>query len=171
LIKLPIQITGEDGFLRALLLTQGFTAPENVQRIVLDLDAAHSFASVATLKELFKHEKWLVSSSIVNMLLFDRFWKECAINRSAMTLMKNWDESDPEWLPRYVKTQVHERGWRLLPRNWWTRRWSNLRPFPRRQRLRRLPVAAIATMMDVLIFIAAIRDVRLGRAFRYWGRK
>src|SRR5664280_2002484 len=36
LIKLPIEVVCEDGFLRALLLTQGFTAPENRRRIVLD---------------------------------------------------------------------------------------------------------------------------------------
>ena len=171
LITLPIDLPVEDGFLRALLLTHGFTRSENVQRIVLDSAAAHCFASVASVRELFKHEKWLVSSSIINMLLFERFAMECAADRSAMTLMKQWQEQDPEWLPRYVQHRVQERGWRLLPRAWWIRRWSRLRLLPLGQRLRQLPVAVIASTMDVLIFIAAIRDVRLGRAFRYWGRK
>lgn len=171
LITLPIQISCEDGFLRALLLTHGFTKPENLRRIILDSDAAHKFASVATLRELFEHEKWIVSGSIINMLLFERFLKECAADRTAMMQMKKWQEQDPEWLPQYIQRQVQEKGWHLLPRSWWTRRWSRLYPLPIGHKLRRIPAAVIATGMDMLVFITAIRDVRCGRAFRYWGRK
>ncbi len=169
-IKLPVEITCEDGFLRALLLSQGFTAPENPRRIVLDSSVAHSFTSVASLRELFKHEVWIVAGSIVNMLLFEHFAAECAPDRNAMTLMNYWQEHDPKWLPRYIETQVQERGWRLLPRSWWTRRWSRWRQLPLSRRLRRFPVAVIATAMDTLIFIAAIRNVHCGSAFRYWDR-
>ena len=42
-ITLPIEITCEDGFLRALLLTQGFTTSENRRHIVLDCSVSHSF--------------------------------------------------------------------------------------------------------------------------------
>jgi Glycosyl transferase family 2 len=167
-IKLPVGIPHEDGLLRALLLTQGFTSPENRRRIVLDSSVAHTFESVATLQELFKHEKWIVAGSVVIMLLFERFSAETTPDRSAMTLMKDWEEQNPEWLPRYIESQVRERGWRLLPRSWWVRRWSHLRKLPLARRLRRFPVAAMAAAMDMLIFIAAIRAVRRGRAFRYW---
>src|SRR5262249_46286487 len=123
-IKLPAGITCEDGFLRALLLTKGFTAPENLRRIVLDSSVSHSFASVTSLRELFNHEKWLVAGCIIDMLLFERFSAECAPDRSAMTLMLNWTQQDSNWLPHYIESQVQVRGWRLLPRPWWTRRWS-----------------------------------------------
>jgi len=169
-ILLPIELPVEDGFLRALLLTKGFTQPENSYRIALATNAAHSFASVATIRELFKHEKWLVSSSIINMLLFERFWRECSADRSAMTLMKDWQQKDPDWLPTFIRQQAQEKGWRLLPRKWWTRRWARLRRLPFGRRLRSLPVALVAALVDTLVFIAAIRDVRAGRALRYWGR-
>jgi glycosyltransferase involved in cell wall biosynthesis len=170
-IKLPVEITCEDGFLRALLLTNGFTAPENLRRIVLDSNVSHSFESVASLRELFNHEKWLVAGSIVDMLLFERFSAECTPDRNAMALIRKWQQHDRDWLPRYIESQVQTRGWGLLPRPWWTRRWSGLRKLPLGRRLLRVPVAVIATAMDALIFIAAIRDVRRGRAFRYWGRR
>jgi len=155
----------------ASLLTHGFTKPNNTRRIIFDSAVGHSFTSVATIRELFKHEKWIVSGSIISMLLYERFWKECSEDRSAMKLMMHWQEQDAEWLPRYIRNQVHERGWRLLPRSWWIRRWEQLRKHSLRRGLLRLPVAAIATAMDALVFLAAIRDVRQGRAFRYWGRK
>ncbi|WP_426442340.1 glycosyltransferase family 2 protein [Bradyrhizobium genosp. P] len=169
-IWLPKAITGEDGFLRALLLTDGFTHPENPSRIVLDTKAAHIFESVQTAYELFKHEKWIVSSSIVNMILFERFWKEASSGLSAMTLMEMWTRLDSEWLPKYIAEQVHQRGWRLLPASWWGRRWLRLKGLSFAGKLRLLPVSALASLADAAVFVAAIRDVRKGRAFRYWGR-
>jgi Glycosyl transferase family 2 len=170
-IELPTELQGEDGFLRALLLTRGFTEVTDPRRIVLDSGAAHSFASVATIRELFMHEKWIVSFSIVNMLVFERFWRECTAECSAMLLMKRWQEEDPHWLPHYIQQQVQERGWRLLPLSWWTRRWTRLRALPLPRKLLHFPLAIAAAMTDAVIFVAAINDVRRGRAFRYWGRK
>jgi len=169
-ITLPRELPVEDGFLRALLLTHGFTRPNNARRIILDSSVAHRFESVGTLRELFKHERWIVSSSIISMLLYERFWRECAPDRSAMELIARWQKESADWLPRYIQTEVQKRGWRLLPSYWWTRRWSHLRPLSWSKKLKRLPIAAMATAMDMFVFITAIRDVRKGRAFRYWGR-
>ena len=169
-ITLPIDIAGpEDGFIRALLLTDGFTRPEDGQRIVLDPNALHVFTSVATLRELYKHEVWLVTGSIVNMFLFERFAVECTAEQSAMSLMKIWQEQDPHWLRGYTQSQARKRGWRLLPRSWWTRRISRLRTLPLTLRIRKLPVALAATLMDMLIYVTAIRNVRAGR-FGNWAR-
>jgi glycosyltransferase involved in cell wall biosynthesis len=170
-IELPNDIAGpEDGFIRALLITDGFTRPEDRQRIVLDPAATHVFASVATPLELYKHEAWLVTGSIVNVLLFERFWAECTTNRSAMALMRIWEEENPQWLRAYVQERVKRRGWRLLPRQWWTRRFARLRGLSIGHRVRRVPVAVLATAVDVLIFIAAIRNVRRGQ-FGNWRHK
>ena len=171
LITLPIEIAGEDGFLRALLLTQGFIKPEDRRRIVMDSSVAHSFTSVASLRELFKHERWIIAGNIINALIFERFWAEADADHSAMALMQDWHAQDSQWLPHYVKSQVKARAWNLLPGGLWTRRWTRLGGRPIWSLMLRLPVAAIATIIDTVIFIAAIRDVRRGRAFRYWGRK
>ena len=170
-IRLPLQITCEDGFIRALLLTQGFTVPENPRRIVLDHAVAHKFESVATIQELFKHEAWIVAGSIINMMLYRHFSALVTPGRSAMTLMRDWQARDSEWLPRYIESQVKKRGWHLLPGFWWTRRWSRLDGLPLRRRLSRLPVAIIATAVDIIIFFIAIKRVRRGSAFQYWDRK
>jgi hypothetical protein len=167
-IQLPLDLPIEDGFLRGLLVTQGFTKPENAHRIILAPDAAHLFGAVATPLELYRHEKWVVSGSIIAMLLFERFSRECSENQSAMALMREWHQKDPYWLPHFVSEQVRERGWRLLPRQWWFRRWTGFDKLPIHRKLRRIPVAIIASLADISIFIPAIMDVRKGRAFRYW---
>jgi glycosyltransferase involved in cell wall biosynthesis len=170
LIKLPVEITVEDGFLRALLLTYGFSRPEDKRRIVLDLRASHVFTSVATFRELFKHEVRIVAGSIVNMLLFERFSRECKPDRNAMGLMQDWENENPSWLKELIMREVKERGWRLLPRSWWTRRWSRLERMSVPQKLARTPGVALAWALDTAVFVTAIRYVRDGSAFAYWGR-
>lgn len=167
-IWLPPAIQVDDGFVRAMLLTRGFTAPEDRGRIVLAPGAAHVFSSVASLGELLRHERWVVAGSIVNMLLFRKLGAEARPGRGAAELMREWHERDPDWLPRFVQGQARERGWRLLPRHWWTRRWARLRGAPRSEWLFRLPLALGAAAFDAVIFLGAIRQVRTGRGFRYW---
>ena len=169
-IKLPVEITVEDGFLRALLLTWGFTRPEDKRRIILDLKASHIFKSVATFHETFKHEVRVVAGSIVNMLLFERFSEECKRDRSAMALMQIWETEDPGWLRVFVKHKAKERGWQLLPSSWWTRRWSRLGRMSVAQMLGRAPAVALASALDAIVFLTAIRYVQTGKALGYWGR-
>jgi glycosyltransferase involved in cell wall biosynthesis len=169
-IKLPVEITVEDGFLRALLLTYGFTRPEDKRRIVLDLKASHKFKSVATLHETFRHEVRVVAGSIVNMLLFERFSGECKLDRSAMVLMQVWEAENPAWLRVFVKHEAEKRGWGVLPRSWWTRRWSRLGRVSFLQILGRAPAVALASVLDAAVFFTAIRYVRNGKALGYWGR-
>lgn len=170
LIRVPPEIQIEDGFIRALLLTRGFRSPEDRSRIVLASEAAHGFVSVRSLAELVKHEQWIVAGSIVNMLLFRRFGAEARAGCDAMDLMRTWSERDPEWLPNYVEAEVRALGWRLLPSHWWTRRWTRLLRIPYPRRFFRLPVAVIAAIFDAVIFVSAIRQVHLGRGYRYWRR-
>jgi glycosyltransferase involved in cell wall biosynthesis len=170
-IKIPVEITCEDGFLRALLLTHGFTKPENRQRIVWARDAAHFFSSVGSVRELYNHEKWLVAGCIVDMLLFELFSTKCGAHLSAMQLMERYQQCDPNWMKNFVRSEVARRRWKLLPRPWWIRRWLTINKLPWTSRFRRTPVAILASLADWFIFLAAIHDVHRGHAFRYWGRK
>lgn len=166
-VRFPPEIQVEDGFLRGLLLTQLFTAPEDRGRIVL-APAAHGFASVDSLAALVRHERWVVSGSIVNIMLFERFHAEARPGHGAVALMAEWAARDPRWLARFVEGEVAKRGWNLLPRWWWTRRWMQLQGLPPLRLLKKLPVAIAAAAFDALIFLGAIRDVRQGRGYRYW---
>ena len=168
-INLPIGITVDDGFIRALLLTFGFTRPEYANRIAAAPRAVHSFAAVATIRELFKHEKWIVAGNIVNMMLFERFWSETRPDLSAMQLMAQWLADDPHWLRNYVSAQVRMRGWRLLPRAMWTRRFAHLSGLPIWAKLRKLPIATAASIVDAIIFAAAICVCAPRQGFRILG--
>ena len=169
-VWLPREIQVDDGFVRAMLLTRCFTAPEDRSRIVLAPNAHHGFTSVATIRELFKHERWVVAGSIVNMLLFARLHAEAHPDCDAGKLINEWSQRDPDWLPKYVAQQVRSRGWRLVPSSWWTRRWARFASLPLSRKLARAPVAAAASIADAIVFLAAIQDVRAGRGFRYWRR-
>ncbi len=111
-INLPIGITVDDGFIRALLLTFGFTRPEDAKRIAAAPRAVHSFAAVATIRELFKHEKWIVAGNIVNMMLFERFWSETPSRSQRHAANGAMAGGRPALARNYVSAQVRMRGWR-----------------------------------------------------------
>jgi len=168
--RLPIGMQIEDGFIRAMLLTNRFTAPEDLRRIVLAPDASHSFESVKGVGEAVRHERWIVGGSIINMMLFERFTSADNADADAGRLMDDWREKDPTWLASFVREEIAARGWNLLPRDWWTRRWTRLRGLSLFRKLKKLPAACAASALDLIVFVAAMRDVRSGRAFNYWGR-
>jgi glycosyltransferase involved in cell wall biosynthesis len=170
-VHLPPEIQVEDGFIRALLLTRGFTAPEDRRGIVLAPGVAHGFAAVDSISRLLEHERWIVAGSIINMMLFQRFGAEARPDRGAVELMREWRERDPEWLPHYIDEQALERGWSLLPREWWTRRWTGLRRLKTSRWLLRMPNALVAAAFDAVVFLSAIHQVRGGRGYRYWRRR
>jgi hypothetical protein len=169
-ITLPVEITVEDGFLRALLLTRGFTQPEDLERIVLDSNSKHRFASVATLREAFRHEMWIVTGSIINMSLFRLFSANCSGNLTAMRLMDAKQAQNVNWLKEYVQQEVKIRGWRLLPKDWWVRRWSRLKRLSVGKKLLQSPITLAAAGMDAVVFVAAIWNLRRGAELGSWWR-
>ena len=169
--RIPTEIQVEDGFVRAMLLTRCFTQPEDRSRIVLAEGASHTFEVVGGLGALFRHERWIAAGSIVNMLLFRRFGGEARPGRSASDLMREWSNSDDRWLPRMVQAEARSRGLGLLPGHWWTRRFTRLRAEPWSRKLGKLPTATAAAVLDAAVFLSAIRDVRNGGGYRYWGRR
>jgi hypothetical protein len=169
-ISLPLEIQVDDGFVRALLLTRGFTSPEDRSRIALAPEAGHVFESVRSIRELFQHERWVVAGSIVNMLLFTRFGSHSSPERGANELMREWRRADPEWLPRYIHAHARSKTLRLLPASWWMRRWHRWGRLSLGRKLARLPMTTAAWTFDLLVFAVAIYDVKRGRGYRYWGR-
>ena len=153
----------------ALLLTRGFTIPEDRRRIVLASGASHAFEVVDSVTSLFRHERWVVSGSIVNMVLFARFGREARPGRSAGDLMAEWSLARRAVVAQAIDAEVRSRGLDLLPGDWWTRRWARLRQHPWRRRIARVPGFAAAALFDAVVFLAAIREVKSGRGFGYRG--
>ncbi len=68
--RLPIGLPVEDGFLRAMVLTDALAAPEDLGRIDGLDGLRHVYASESTLAGLLRHQERIVIGSAINAALF-----------------------------------------------------------------------------------------------------
>lgn len=159
-VWLPNGIIVEDGFVKAMLLTQCFTQPENTKAIVRAKDATHYFEALVDFQKWFQHERRLVCGTAVNILLFDRVRKEVAEGRSAGEFIRIQNETNPLWVSEYVRAY---RGglpgtWDFLLspiRQWWAA--------PTLRKIRGFPAAAIRSVLNVAVVFVSSRELRSGR--------
>ena len=67
---MPLGLLVEDGFVKAMLLTDSFRHPEIAEGIVRAPEATHYFKAVTGLKDWFSHERRLLNGTALNILLF-----------------------------------------------------------------------------------------------------
>jgi glycosyltransferase involved in cell wall biosynthesis len=167
-IWMPQGLAVEDGFLRAMILTDRFTAPENFDRIVYTPNATHVYEAYTGLYELLRHEKRIVIGTIVNQFIFDYFWDNCRPDMDAGTIVREFNRQDPRWVASLIEQCKRDRGWWLLHKDHTFRRLSNLRRYSGLGKLKRLPIELIASFADWLVFYTANRSVRSGQGLGYW---
>jgi glycosyltransferase involved in cell wall biosynthesis len=167
-IWMPQGLAVEDGFLRAMILTDRFTGPEQFERIVYTPDATHIYEAYTGVLSLLRHEKRIVIGTIVNQLIFDYLWATCSANLDAGTVVQQNNEQDPKWVLQLVARARRQRRWWLLHPSHTFRRLRNLRRYSGLNLLKRLPIELAATLADWFVFVQANWAVQRGQGLGYW---
>lgn len=166
-IWMPVGLLVEDGFLKAMLCTDNFTKPDQPHRLVRADDAAHVFEAVTDTRILFKHEVRLLVGSAVNFILFEHLMEQVrATGRDAGALVGEWNEREPDWMPKLVDTKLKARGWWLAPTGFVLLPLKQLGHLPAAKKLRRLPAAFLRVGFNLAAAFAANGQLRR-RAFRW----
>jgi glycosyltransferase involved in cell wall biosynthesis len=169
-IWMPPGLQVEDGFLRAMVVTDRFTSPEVSERVVLAKSASHIFEAYTDLNRLLRHERWLVVGSTINAFIFGYLWANCNRELDAGSLIKHQNDQDPFWLHQFIQAAVLEKGWWVIPQPFLFRRFQRLRQYPPLKQIVRFPVAVIAFLVDLLVFFQANQELRRGGGMGYWGK-
>jgi glycosyltransferase involved in cell wall biosynthesis len=170
LIYLPRDVMVEDGFIKALVCTDGLITESNPQRIVRAADAGHVFEAYTSPASVIRNQKRQVIGQTMLHVLLDKEMKEVMARdrRDVSTLLKERDEIDPTWLRRIVDNHVRKTHyfWQLFPGllsfRW--QRWAKLKPTTR---LRYLPAALAGFCVTLLASWLAWRFLRRGFD-KYW---
>lgn len=171
-IWMPIGLTVEDGFLRAMIATDGFTQSETpqhpVQRIVYARGASHIFEAYLKVSQLLKHERRQIVGNVVNAFLFGYLWANCGVTQQAGELIRRNNDRDPEWLKTmFQNTVAQQKGW-MIPKAFVFRRFGLLQHRPLVKRILGWPIACIAFGVDLWVCWQANQVLKSGEAFGYW---
>lgn len=169
-IWMPPGLQVEDGFIRAMVVTDRFTSPEVFERVVLAKSASHAFEAYTDLNRLLRHERWLVVGSTINSFIFNYLWANCNRELDAGSLIKQRNDQDPFWLHQFIQAAISGKGWWLIPQPFLFRRFQRLRQYPPLKLILRFPVAVIAFLVDLLVFFQANQELHRGGGMGYWGK-
>ena len=167
-IWMPTSLPVEDGFLKAMVLTNGFREQDDFARIIKAKDAAHRFEAHMGTKNLLPHEVWLVASSTVNTFVYEYLWKSCENGQSAGELIRDLNESDPDWVGKMVSQQIKGKFW-VVPSSFVFRRFHQMGRISFFRAIPKIPIVLAAFFADLVICFRVNRMLKRNKGgVHYW---
>lgn len=169
-IWMPRGLTIEDGFLRAMIVTDFFRAPIDERKVIRAKNASHYFETLTSPREIFRHELRLVVGTALNCYLTWDFLLFATDPRGAGAgvLIRNRIVQDAQWYPNLIANAIRNHGWWVLPRGMLFRRFSGRKRDRGLGRLRWLAVAVAGFLLDLPVFLAANRKLKRDNVIGYW---
>lgn len=162
---LPVPLPGEDGFLSALIKTDGFTEPPVEQRVISPDEPTH-FYEAHTLAGFFRHEKRITMGSTINGWIFEELSSR-KLTEHAGSVIRRRNAEEPDWVARIMRERMGNRRW-VVPGRMLTGRLEPLRKLSVGQAAMRLPLALVATGLNIVPTITANRELKRDQAAGFW---
>lgn len=169
-VWMPTGLSGEDGFLRGMIVTDFFRSEPDATRVARAANASHYYEGLTDLRSIFHHELRMVIGTCLNCYFTWDFLKFATDPNGpgAGELIRSQTATDPTWYRRTIENQIRNRGWFVLPRDMVFRRFASLRGLGWQAVLRRVPLAFVGMLLDIPTFCRANIKLRNGRALGFW---
>jgi glycosyltransferase involved in cell wall biosynthesis len=169
-IWMPIDLSVEDGFLYAMVITDNFRQAPDYSRVVRAADASHYYEGLTRVRDIVNHEVRMAIGTVLNAFLC---WDVLLFmtprdGPGAGETIRVLNEQDPAWYRRMMANQIEIRGrwavrttmlWRHLT-GWWA--------LPLARRLVKLPATLALSAFDAFVLMRANRKLVSGQAVGYW---
>lgn len=150
-ITMPEGLPVEDGFLRAMLVTELFTQQDNNQRILVVDQVCHYFTPDKSIGALFRHEERLLIGTFINSVIYRYLWAEVAeTGIDAGQLVARNNIENPLWVEQLIN-QYRECHSPLIPRHFYFKYWKRWQGFDFWLQLISLPVIALASCVKYFL--------------------
>ncbi len=161
-IHLPNGLLVEDGFLKAMIVTDGFRSDEDPERF-LQIRARHVFEAETRFGSLFRHERRILLGTLVNRALFLYLHSLREQGKDPSAWLADRHREDPEWLSLFSNEQLRKepffrqaREFLHLPLERWRRN----------RKAKLLPAALVRFIFNYAVALSSRRAVRKGE-FRW----
>ncbi|HRK42972.1 MAG TPA: glycosyltransferase [Gemmobacter sp.] len=162
---LPIGLPVEDGFLRAMVLTDALTVPEDMARID-GADVWHIYESERTIPALIRHQVRIVIGSAINMAAFETIRAAPSAARADLLRQAAGQEG---WLAAVIRAQLPRfpDGW--VPLHFLIKRSQNLLRTPRRLlRPKGILLLVAGFGFDLIVYVLAQIRMARGTGAGHW---
>ena len=169
-VWMPIDLSVEDGFLGAMIITDCFRQAPDYSRVVRADNASHYFEGLTRVRDIVQHEVRMIVGTVLNnylcwnVLLF----MTTRSGEGAGDWVRKLNAQNPDWYRLMMNNQLATRGpwpirfkhhWQRLP-GWWA--------LPPTRRLAKLPATLCLSAFDAFVTCLAARRLASGQAVGYW---
>jgi glycosyltransferase involved in cell wall biosynthesis len=163
---LPIGLPVEDGFLRAMVLTDALTGPEDFGRIDGLDGLSHLYASERRIAALIRHQTRIVIGSAINFAAFEALR---ALPEEARRPALARAAADEGWLTRAMRARLPGWPFGYVPLHFLTKRLLRLWSHPRDLlRPKRVFLALIGFGFDAIVYVLAQYRMARGAGAGHW---
>lgn len=163
---LPIGLPVEDGFLRAMVLTDALTGPEEFSRIIGIDGVSHIYASERTIGALIKHQTRIVIGSAINFACFATLTALPVSQRHAALASA---AGDAEWLSGVISARLPRWPFGYVPWHFLTKRVVRLFDHPRELlRPKRVVITILGFGFDAIVYVRAQIAMFRGAGSGHW---
>ncbi|MFV0291825.1 MAG: glycosyltransferase, partial [Paracoccus sp. (in: a-proteobacteria)] len=165
-VGLPAGLPVEDGFFRAMLLTNLLSQPEDLSLIDGDPEIFHIYESITSLGELIQHQTRIVMGSAVNAALFQKIRRDAPTEPQAHELLMAAAQNDA-WLGNTIRAELPHKPYGYVPHKFMTNRWHRYRTGAKRG-IKNTLIMLLGSAFDALIWLNATRKMRKGAGAGHW---
>ena len=163
---LPIGLPVEDGFLRAMVLTDALTGPEDFSRIAGAEGVSHIYASERTIGALIRHQSRLVIGSAVN---FAGFGALAALPVAARHAGLAQAAGEAGWLAAALRASLPRWPFGYVPWHFLTKRLVRAADNPRDLlRPKRVLLTVLGFGFDLVVYCRAQWNMWRGTGVGHW---
>ncbi len=165
-VHMPIGLPVEDGFLRAMILTDGLEGPEDFRRIDGLVGLFHIYASERGIKALIRHQERIVIGSAINAAVFGHLRQLTVTARRAEMVRAAGRE---DWLAEVVQARLPAFPYGYVPFHFLFKRLARLVAAPGQLlRPKLVLVALLGFGFDGIVFIRAQIRMARGTGAGFW---
>ncbi len=167
-VYMPEGLPVEDGFLRAMLVTDLFTRPDNTGRILVVDDVCHYFTPESSLRSLFRHEERLLIGTFINSIIYGYLWRQVAetkIDAGSLVACNNRDQ--PNWVEGLINSyrETHDP---LIPRHFYHKYWKRWVTFNLWAKVLTFPVIILASVIKYFLLKKVEQRLLRESGLGYW---
>jgi len=165
-LHLPIGLPVEDGFLRAMVLTDALTRPEDFSRIDGLEGLSHLYGSERHLSALIRHQIRIVIGSALNFAAFDTLR---ALPQAARRPALMQAAADEGWLSRAARAHLPRWPFGFVPVHFLTKRLARAAASPTQfLRPKRMILLILGFGFDLIVYVLAQYRMARGAGVGFW---
>jgi len=170
-IYMPNGLPVEDGFFRAMVVTDNFTHLDDNSKIEVVDDVCHYFQAILSPLKLYRHEKRLIIGATINSMLFNYLWKSVGESgQDAGMIVNRLNAKEVNWLIDLVEKYKAKKGFWFVPSAFAFKYIKNILYGNKKlsKKLVQLPFALVATVIAIVITIDVNFFFRKNNGIGYW---